>query len=89
MKTYVQYIEKLHELHDDLPFLPDRMKIEKVKTLVTNLHDKIEYIIHRRNLKQAFNHESVLKEAHKGIKLNQNTWLKPYINKNANLRKKR
>ena len=38
----VQYTEKLHELHNDLPFLPERMKIEKVKKLVANLHDKTE-----------------------------------------------
>ena len=25
----VQYIEKLHELHNDLPFLSERIKIEK------------------------------------------------------------
>ena len=25
----VQYIEKLHEHHNDLPFLPERIKIEK------------------------------------------------------------
>ena len=36
----VQYLEKLHELHDDLPFLSERMKIEKVKKLVANLHGK-------------------------------------------------
>ena len=33
----VQYPEKLHELHNDLPFLPERMKIERVEKLVTNL----------------------------------------------------
>ena len=32
----VQYLEKLHELHNDLPFLPERMKIEKVEKFVTN-----------------------------------------------------
>ena len=26
----IQYTKKLHELHNDLPFLPERMKIEKV-----------------------------------------------------------
>ena len=26
----VQYLEKLHERHNDLPFLPKRMKIEKI-----------------------------------------------------------
>ena len=51
LEVDVQYLEKLHELHNDLPFLPERMKIEKVKKLVTNLHDKAEYIIQIRNLK--------------------------------------
>ena len=32
------------------------MKIEKVEKLVANLHDKTEYVIHIRNLKQALNH---------------------------------
>ena len=29
-----QYIEKLHELHNYLPFLRERMKIEKVEKLI-------------------------------------------------------
>ena len=44
---------KLHKLYNDLPFLPERMKFEKVEKLVTNLHDKTEYAIHTRILKQA------------------------------------
>ena len=44
--TDVQYPEKLHELHNDLPFLLERMKIGKVEELVANLHDKTEYVIH-------------------------------------------
>ena len=58
----VQYPEKLHELDNDLPFLPERMKIEKVEKLVTNLHDKTEYVIHMRNLKQELNHGLILKK---------------------------
>ena len=38
----VHYPEKLHELHNDLPFLPERMKLGKIEKLVTNLHDKTE-----------------------------------------------
>ena len=38
----VQYIEKLCEIYNDLPFLPERMKIEKLEKLVANLHDKTE-----------------------------------------------
>ena len=48
----VQYPEKSHELYNDLRFLPERMKIEKVENLVTNLNDKTDYVIHMRNSKQ-------------------------------------
>ena len=37
-KVDVQY----PELHNDLSFLPERMKIEKVEKLVENLYDKTE-----------------------------------------------
>ena len=36
----VQYLQKLNNLHNDLTFLPERMKIEKVEKVVANLHDK-------------------------------------------------
>ena len=39
------------------------MKIEKVEKLVGNLHDKTEYIIHIRNLKQALNHGLFFKKS--------------------------
>ena len=84
----VQYPEKLHELYNDLPFLPNRMKIEKVENLVANLHDKTEYVIHTRNLKQALNRELAMKKVHRSIKFNQKAWLKPYFDMNTDLRKK-
>ena len=37
LEVDVQYLEKLHELHNDLLFLPDKMKIEKVEKLEANL----------------------------------------------------
>ena len=43
------------------------MKIEK---LVTKLHDKTEYVIHIRNLKQTLNEGLILKKAHRVIKFN-------------------
>ena len=60
LEVDVQY--PLHELHNDLPFLPERMKIEKTEKLVTNLHDKTEYVIHIRNFKQALNHRLILEK---------------------------
>ena len=47
-----------------VPFSPERIKVEKVEKLVTNLHDKTEYVIHIRYLKQALNHGLVLKKVH-------------------------
>ena len=55
LETYVQYLDKLHELHYDLQFLPERIKIEKVENLLTNIYDKTEHVIHIINLKQALN----------------------------------
>ena len=91
LEVDVHYLEKLHELHDDnfttSPFLPERMKCEKVIKLLANLHDKTEYVIHIRNLKQALNHGLVLENADRVIKFNENAWLKPNIDMNTDLRK--
>ena len=51
LEVDVQYSKNLHKLLNDLPFLPVRIKIEKVGKLVTNLHDKTEYVVHITNLK--------------------------------------
>ena len=56
LKLIFQYLENLHNLHNDLSFLPERVKIEKVKNLAANLHDKTEYVICITNLKQVLNH---------------------------------
>ena len=79
LKVDVQYIEKLQELHNDLPFLPERIKFDKVEKLVANLHIKTEYVIHIRNLKQAVNHGLALKKLRWVIKFNQNAWLSTHI----------
>ena len=83
-----QYLQKLHELQNELSFLSDRMKIEKVEKLVANLRNRTEYLIRIRNLKQALNNRLVLKRVHIVIKFNQNAWLKLCINMNTDLRKK-
>ena len=40
LEVDVQYPEKGHDLRNDLPYLPERMKIKKFERLVANLHDK-------------------------------------------------
>ena len=50
LEVDVQNLEQLHELHNDLPFLPERIKIEKIEKLLASLDDKTEYVMHIRNL---------------------------------------
>ena len=47
----VQHPKKLNDLHNDLPFLPERMKIEKVGKFLTKLHDKKEYVKYIKKIK--------------------------------------
>ena len=84
----VQYLKRIHELHNDLPFLLERMKIENIEKLAVNLHDKIKFSIHITDLKQALNDGLVLKKFYKVIKFNQNALLKQYIDMSTDLRKK-
>ena len=83
----VKYPRRLHDLHSDLPFLPKRMKIGKCKKVVCNLRNKKKYVVHIRSLKQALNYGLKLKKVHRIIEFNQESWLKPYIDMNAELRK--
>ena len=76
LEVEVQYLEKLHERLNDLPFKLASMKIEKIEKLVANLLDKTEYVLRIRNLKQALTHVLVLKKVHRVIKFHQNTRLK-------------
>ena len=62
--------------------------MEKVGKCVANLHDRTQYVIQIRNLKQTLNHALVLKKIHRVIKFNQNAWLKSYIDMNTDLRNK-
>ena len=83
----VKYPIKLHDLHNDLPLLPKRMKIDKCKKLVCNLRNKKNFVVHIKSLKQVLNHGLKLKKIYRIIEFNQEAWLKPYIDMNTELRK--
>ena len=61
LKLMFNILKKLHDLHNELPFLPERIKIEKIKNLVSNLHDKTEFVIRIRNVQEALNHGLLLR----------------------------
>ena len=54
LEVDVQYPEKLRKLHIVFTIFIWKSWIEKIEKLVTNLHDKTEYDVHVRNLKQAW-----------------------------------
>ena len=61
LEVDVEYPKILFNSHKDLPFLPEREKIEKVEKLICSIVDKEEYVIHIRALMQALNHGLILK----------------------------
>ena len=84
----VDYPSKLHKLHSDMPFLPERMIIDKTKKLVCNLQDKKNYVVHIIVLKQALDHGLKLRKVHRVIEFNQKAWLKECTDVDTELRKK-
>ena len=87
LEVDVKYPKELHDLHSDLPFLPERMEINKCKKLVCNLSNKKKHVVHIKSLKQVLNHGLEFKKIRRAIEFNQKAWLKPYINLNTELRK--
>ena len=60
---------------------------EPENKLVAAVQDKNKYVCHILTLKMALNYGLKLQKAYRAIKFNQSAWLKPYIDKNPNLRK--
>ena len=48
LEVDTEYLKNLHNLHSDLPFLPKRKRIEKVKKLVCCIEDKEKYVIDKK-----------------------------------------
>ena len=70
----MEYPKQLWSFHKDLPFLPERKKLEKVEKLVCSIEDKEKYVIYIKTLKQALNHSLVLKDVHRVIKFNREAY---------------
>ena len=79
-KNYLIFIKTYH-------FYLREKKLGKVEKRVCSIEAKEKYVIHIRALTQALNHGVILKEVHRVIKFNQETWLKPYIDMNTQLKK--
>ena len=51
LKVDVKYPTELHDLHSDLPFLPEIMKIDKSKSFYAICMIKKNYVVHIRSIK--------------------------------------
>ena len=87
LEVDVEYPKELHENHNELPFLTERMKIGRVEKLVPNLKDKKRYVVDIKAVDQALKHDLKLKKVHRIIEFQQNRWMKAYIKLNTRLRK--
>ena len=52
----VDYPKKLLDPHKNLPFLPERKKVNEVEKLIFNIEDKEKYGMYIKVLRQALNH---------------------------------
>ena len=75
LEVDVSYPKELHNPHNDLPFMCERMEINGVEKLVPNLRDKKNYVIHIPALNQALQHGLRLDRIHRAIEFDQSPWL--------------
>ena len=86
LEVDVSYPKELHNQHNDLPFMCERIEINGVEKLVPNLRDKKNYVIHIQALNKALHHGLRLDRIHQAIEFDQSPWLKTYIDFNTQLR---
>ena len=51
LEVDLYYPKDLHNLHNDYPLAPEGIKIGNVETLIPNLNNKTNYVVHYKNLK--------------------------------------
>ena len=86
LEVDVSYPKELHNQHNDLPFMCERMEINGVEKLVPNLRDKRNYVIHIQALNQALQHGLRLDGIHRVIEFDQSPWLNTLLDFNTQLR---
>ena len=78
---------KLWKSHNDYPLAPEKRCVNGVEKLIGNFRPRKNYVVHYRNLRMYLEMGMRLTAVHRGISFHQSPWMKPYINKNTELRK--
>ena len=86
LEVDLEYPEQLHDLHNDYPLAPERIKIGNGEILIPNLNKKTKYVVHYENLKLYESLSLKITKIHRGIKFEECAWLKEYINLSTKLR---
>ena len=86
LEVDLEYPKELHDLHNDYPVAPEMIVVNKVEKLLPTLRKKDKFVLHHRNLKQYLEMGMILTKISHGISLDEDAWLKPYIDLNTKLR---
>ena len=79
LEVDLEYPPNLHDLHNDYPLAPESIVVNKVEKLIPNLGEKKNYVVHHHMLQQCLKRGLILKKIHRGIKYEEGTFLKTYI----------
>ena len=71
LEVDIKYTKELHDLHNDLPFMCEKMKINGVKKLVPDSNDKKNYVVYINVLNQPLKDGLVLGKVHRVIEFKQ------------------
>ncbi len=88
LEVDLEYPEELHDLHNEYPLAPERLRIGEVDKLVPNLNNKNRYVLHHENLKFYLRKGMKLTKIHRGVSFDESKFMKPYIDLNTELRTK-
>jgi hypothetical protein len=82
----LEYLEELHDLHNDYPLAPESLIISKCQKLVPSLQSKTNCVVHHVNLKLYERLGLRITKIPRGISLEERDWMREHIELNTRLR---
>ena len=83
----LEYPPGLWKLHNDYPLAPENIKVNGVEKLICHFKPRKNYVVYYKNLIQYLEMGMKITAVHRGISFYQSPWMRPYIQKNTELRK--
>ena len=86
VEVHLEYPKELHDAHNEYRIAAEKLVVGKVEKLIPNLNDKTKYVGNHRALKCYEKHGIKVTKVHRGIKYQERSWMKEYIDLNTKLR---